>query len=112
MTRQFAPVLASAEPLKTQHYVRGAPAPRAALVVLDATADGVFLYRYASDGAFVGDTWHPSVEEARGQATYEFNGDLGPWRVVPDSAPDPVAYALDSVVSVRQQPDAGDIPAR
>ena len=107
MAREFAPVLASAEPLKTRHHIRGALAPRAVLVVIDSTADGVFLYRYASDGAFAGDTWHPNVEDARGQATYEFDGALGPWRVVPDSAPDPVAYALDSVVAVRRQPDAG-----
>ncbi len=94
--REFAAVQASGEALRARHYIGGEEAPRAAVVVLQSMPDGFFLYRYASDGAFVGDTWHPDVDSARGQATFEFEGALGPWTVVPEGVVDPVKHALDA----------------
>jgi hypothetical protein len=44
----------------------------AALLVIEETPDGVFLIRYAADGAFAGDTWHSSVPEAESDASSEY----------------------------------------
>lgn len=48
--------------------------------------EGHFLYRYARDGEFAGDTWHQSLEEAKGQANWEYGLQLQWVEVsVPDS---------------------------
>lgn len=33
---------------------------------------GVSLFRYCSEGNYIADTWHKSLEEAKRQAEYEF----------------------------------------
>lgn len=53
----------------------------------------IFLYRYASDGTPVGDTWHESVEDALHQAEAEYAEILGSWDPVPGGR-DPVEFAL------------------
>lgn len=71
--------------------------PRARIVVLERHPDGVFLYRYATDGTFAGDTWHMTFDEAKEQATFEYGDALGKWRPVPPDAGDAVDYALSQV---------------
>jgi hypothetical protein len=51
----------------------------ARFVTIELTTEGFFLFRYAQDGAFSGDTCHPSVEEAKDQANYEYGKALGEW---------------------------------
>jgi hypothetical protein len=72
MAREFASIAASAEPPGTRHWINGEPAARPLVVILETTTDGTFLFRYAADGTFAGDTWHIDVDDARDQATYEF----------------------------------------
>jgi hypothetical protein len=53
------------------------PATRLEIV---AEANGVTLIRYSALGAFVGDTWHTSVEEAKRQARFEFETEPSDWK--------------------------------
>lgn len=68
-----------------------------AFVVIGPQSGGIFLTRHTSDGTEVGDTWHPSVEEAKEQAIEEFGDLLGEWREVPDGVPnDALAHYLEA----------------
>jgi hypothetical protein len=64
------------------------------VVLLETREDGVFLLRYDDNGAFAGDTWHQSIEEAKLQAADEFGNALGPWGQVPEGVADAVAFAV------------------
>jgi hypothetical protein len=75
--------------------------PIADVLLLIADDDpGAMLFRYTTAGEFGGDTWHPTLEEARAQAEYEYGEALlVPWLDVPDDVKDPhdfaIRYALD-----------------
>jgi hypothetical protein len=94
VSREFATVAPSTDPLKTRHWIDGTLASRADVVVLEGTPDGAYLLRYTVNGTFVGDTWHMTVDDARHQATYEFGEALHPWVAIPDSVGDAAAFAL------------------
>lgn len=66
--------------------------PPAAVLVIEASEDGVLLLRYAASGRFAGDTWHPTVDEAKEQATYEFGGGALAWKEIPADVNDVVAF--------------------
>jgi hypothetical protein len=78
----FAKILATHLGPKVRHYwglppqLSGAndreEMARAAILSIEVEGDGVFLCRFAADGAFAGDTWHQTVEEAQEQAKFEF----------------------------------------
>jgi hypothetical protein len=68
------------------------PLPDARFLAISQAPGGVFLYRYDSDGAYAGDTWHESLERAKGQAEYEFEL-VSPWIEVPPDVADPVSFA-------------------
>ena len=103
--RLFAAIKPGGPPPKTQHFV-GLPSsaggradgrhplPRAALVLIEQTEEGFFLYRYSGAGEPGGDTWHQSVEEAKDQAAFEFGESLAPWQPVPDSILDAHEFAM------------------
>lgn len=65
------------------------------LLLISSASDGVYLYRYADDGTYSGDTWHPVLEEADEQADFEFGTALGEWQEIPESIADPHAYVLE-----------------
>jgi hypothetical protein len=67
--------------------------PHAVIVFMVPDGDAVFLIRHASDGAFAGDTWHPTIEEAIEQAALEFALDRDAWQVVPPSVTDLEGFA-------------------
>jgi hypothetical protein len=69
----------------TTHLLGGGPSggvtpleAASRLEIVNAT-DGVTLIRYSARGAFVGDTWHASVEEAMRQAKFEFDTEPSDW---------------------------------
>ncbi len=64
----------------------------AALLVIDERPDGVFLFRFGAAGECVGDTWHRTVDDAKEQATLEFEGLIEGWANVPEEAEDIVAF--------------------
>ena len=74
--------------------------PEADVVLLIADDDpGAMLFRYSAFGEVGGDTWHPTVDDAREQAADEYGDALGPWIDVPDDIADShffaVRYAAD-----------------
>jgi hypothetical protein len=74
--------------------------PQADLVVIDPQPDGIFLLRHTLTGAFGGDTWHQSIDEARDQALREYGGEIE-WLPIPDGEPDAVAYVLRAAEATR-----------
>ena len=40
---------------------------------------GVSLFRYCSEGNYISDTWHKTIEEAKSQAEKEFGIDQENW---------------------------------
>ena len=60
----------------TIHYEASAegprPMPAAARVEIVDENGGFMLIRYSAEGAFAGDTWHATLEEAKRQAHFEF----------------------------------------
>jgi hypothetical protein len=65
-----------------------------ALLVIEQKPDGVFLFRFTSDGRCVGDTWHNTIDAAKKQAAFEFDELLSVWKVVPDEVNDAVTFGL------------------
>jgi hypothetical protein len=58
--------------------------PAAQVIVLhEDDQSNVFLTRFTSHGEEVGDTWHASIAEARGQAAFEYGDALGSWQPMP-----------------------------
>lgn len=64
----------------------------ALFLVIDNNPDGVFLYRFDAKGQCVGDTWHMSIDDAKHQATYEYEGLVMNWQDVPDAIEDVAEY--------------------
>jgi hypothetical protein len=97
----------TAEPpsAKVRHY-RGLPPELAGgkdtrqemgpalFLVIKEEQSGIFLYRYSASGDCVGDTWHMSVDEAKDQAAYEYEGLVGEWSSVPPEVDDVVSFGL------------------
>lgn len=69
----------------------------AALLVIEVKQDGIFLYRYASDGSYAGDTWHADIDEAKDQASFEYSSIVVQWDDVPNDVDDVVAFGLAQI---------------
>lgn len=69
---------------------------RPRLLTIEEKSDGIFMYRFTSEGERVGDTWHMSLEDAQHQAEYEYQELLSEWTPVPLDVDDPVALAFKS----------------
>src|SRR6267378_6616824 len=54
-------------------------------LMIEEMSDGVFLYRFDSKGECVGDTWHLNLEDAKCQASYEFEGVVLNWTEEPQA---------------------------
>lgn len=66
------------------------PSPK--VLLIDHREDGVFLTRYAESGAFAGDTWHPTVDDAKAQARAEYGNAVQSWMELPGEIGDPHEY--------------------
>jgi hypothetical protein len=71
--------------------IGGARLPVPQLLVIETRSDGYFLIRYTDGGAFAGDTWHESFEDAVSQSQFEFGA--ADWTEVPEAEPDAVRFA-------------------
>lgn len=69
------------------------PAPDVVLLITDDDP-GAMLFRYTAHGEFAGDTWHPSADDAREHAIYDYSDALGDWVDVPQEVEDAHAYAI------------------
>lgn len=77
------PVITAAN---TRHTLNGKPLKPACHLVLEEHPEGTYLFRYADDWSFSGDTWHLNAEEAREQIEYEYEvGDLQ-WSPISEKA--------------------------
>lgn len=65
----------------------------ASVRLIGKQSDGVFLYRFDSEGQVVGDTWHRSIEEAKEQAQFEYGNLISEWKQVPPEIEDVVQFA-------------------
>jgi hypothetical protein len=65
------------------------------LLIIEEKADGVFLFRFTGDRRCVGDTWHESVDQAKQQAAFEFQGLLSDWKPVPAQVADLISFGLE-----------------
>jgi hypothetical protein len=92
-------------PPKTRHYIGFPPElgstekdrkmmELADILLLEKQQEGVSLFRFTASGEAVGDTWHLSLEDAKHQAEFEFDGLLSPWISVPSDVSDVVEFAL------------------
>src|SRR5258708_571348 len=68
--------------------------PTAAFLVIEEKPDGVFLYRFSATGECVSDTWHMNIDDAKHQASYEYERVLLSWEDVPQEILDVAEYGL------------------
>ena len=101
----FAPITETPE-LQTEYYVGlppemtggddlrvQMPVPRV-VIAAEGERRGWVLYRYTSDRKVAGETWHPSMIDAKEQAAQEYAEALGRWREIPEGVDDILSYAL------------------
>ena len=69
------------------------PPPDVILLVADGDP-GAMLFRYTAHGDLAGDSWHPSVDDAREHAIYDYSDALGEWIDVPEDVENAHAYAI------------------
>lgn len=72
--------------------------PATVLAVVREPRAGFVLYRFGVDGSDAGDTWHPTVAEAKGQADFEFGPHLRSWI---EFVPDPTNLSGSALRSLR-----------
>src|SRR5262249_5857849 len=68
--------------------------PFASVLLIESNEDGVFLFRFAADWRFAGDSWHNHLNDAQEQAAFEFENCLSGWTTVPDDVEDAVVFCL------------------
>jgi hypothetical protein len=61
--------------------------PWPAVLVLESSGSDAMLFRYDALGNFSGDTWHESVDDGKGQASWEYQDLLSDWHEVPTGRP-------------------------
>lgn len=67
------------------------------VVVLLGDSDGsASLQGLTRIGDPCGDTWHPSVEDARLCVAEEYGDEISVWREVPDDVVDPLEFAVEA----------------
>lgn len=74
--------------LQPEHPPPISPLPWPTVLVIRQEPDGVFLDRYTEDGRLGGDTWHLTIQDAKGQAEDEYMGLVTPWKEVPPRVTD------------------------
>ena len=105
MTRLFTILSEGSRSSNVKHYLGLPPeltdgedarkeAHAALFLVIEGKPDGVFLYRFSAGGDCVGDTWHMSVDDAKHQAAYEYEGPELNWRDIPQTVEDVAEYGL------------------
>ncbi len=73
----------------TRHLANGSEFPPPAFVEIVEVNDGgrsagFHLEYFDANGEFMTDTWHPTLPEAKAQATYEFETAEDEWMPIPD----------------------------
>ncbi|GAC1416111.1 MAG: hypothetical protein NVSMB62_05260 [Acidobacteriaceae bacterium] len=63
-----------------RHTINGESTKAAHYIVTEEYPEGTYLFRYADDWSFSGDTWHANLQEALEQAEWEFTVAYLDWR--------------------------------
>ncbi len=69
----------------TKHTMNGRSMPLARHIVLEEYEEGLYLFRYADDWRFAGDTWHMHLEDLLQQVDYEFGVSDLEWTVITEA---------------------------
>ena len=64
------------------------------LLLVAGDEPDAMVFRYSAFGELAGDSWHPSVADAKERAGEEYGAALLPWEPVPDEVTDAHAYAI------------------
>jgi len=64
------------------------------LLLIAGSEPDAMVFRYTAFGELGGDSWHPSVADAKERAGEEYGAALLPWEPVPDEVTDAHAYAI------------------
>lgn len=109
MNRRLISIVSEGSSAPTVKHYRGVPPEltggndtrqemeRATFITIEGKPEGAFLFRFASDGTCVGDTWHMNVDDAKRQAAFEYDGLLRGWIDIPQDVGDSVMFGLDLV---------------
>ncbi len=81
--------------------------PLAKVLIIETHENGVYLYHYAKNGEFAGDTLHETIEEAKEQAEFAYGDALTNWQPFPEKESDPLAYILKDKYTFIRYPDKG-----
>jgi len=77
--------------------------PPPAFLLLEQRTEGVFLFRYGSQGQCVGDTWHMSVQDAMDQAAFEYPDTALDWQDIPAEVADAVHFGIQRIGSLPEE---------
>ena len=69
--------------------------PQAQVLLIEDRVDGVYLFRFTKNGDYAGDTWHQSIDDAQGQAEYEYQVQAVDWYPIPQNATDALLFMLN-----------------
>ena len=92
--------------VKTHHYLTDLTSktlefPKAFLLIIEEKDDGVYLNRFTENGDKVGDTWHLNIDEAKEQATFEFEDVLSSWKEIAENIDEPEKYILGKLERIK-----------
>lgn len=106
MTKAIFAAIKQTPELQSKHYVGlppemtggddlrvAMPVPQV-VIATEGERRGWVLYRYTSEREVAGETWHPSMPDAKQQAAQEYGEALGGWREIPEGVDDILTYAL------------------
>ena len=66
----------------TRHTMNGTSLPPARHLVLEHHPEGTYVFRYADDWSFGGDTWHMNQMDALHQIEFEYEVDGLDWKPI------------------------------
>jgi hypothetical protein len=70
----------------TRHTIKGELLKPARRLVLEEHPEGTYIFRYADDWSFGGDTWHANIDEARDQIGFEYEVNDLNWKPISEEA--------------------------
>jgi hypothetical protein len=68
--------------LNTRHTMDSKSLKPARHLVLEEHPEGTYIFRYADDWSFSGDTWHANINDARHQVEFEYEVSELDWKPV------------------------------
>lgn len=65
------------------------------IYIIEEKAGSFFLNNYDENGTWIGDTWHPNIQEAKHQAEFEYGNLIDNWKEIPQNIEDPIKYVFE-----------------